>query len=770
MSATADITVRRCTVQVVRHGGWSWGPQPQRLVDHVLAALPGLIAEQLADLAPDGASEDVEIFEPVRIAVSLPLAVLLSGRSDALQHVAIASESLPEPAAVSGTAPQPPSARPHQMLLADRTPPRDARTQPMTLAEFLDRLYERGELARFLALLPVHTLEAWYQSLTVPHAEGLAARPEAGDRLAGDTSQLADHVPDQPTEAAAAQETSRSRQLRDAISAIAARISHGSSSGPGATNGLAPGLHDRLALAAVVSAGPQPDGAVSAKPQPEGAARAGPTGIAASALAGPQPRGAAAAATGAPLSGTAATGPQPDGAARAGPQPLGAAASALAGPQPPGAAAAATGAPLSGTAATRPQPPGIAAGALAGPQPPGAAAAAVAALPPGTAATSLAGPRLAGTATVMSALTAAGAVSAGRTTSTNPAAMTSGTAGPAHVAPVMTGVADVASALPFLLLGPLAQTGYLSALGPTLEPAGLQAQTAVFATALAYTVLGPLERAWRRRPEDLAAAAAFAGLDTPVPGQVLTEFARVADPVVPALDAVVTRALAEGHSAGEPLVLAGAGERADAGLLLFDREGLFPVAWADDVAGLLPAWQLFGSPPVLVAPTALGALRGLADAGASFVVATPPARTEDWRRLPPHRLWTNGDDPALARHANGYQQAAELTAEFTQALAAERAAIPLAASPALGRSLLLAAGLGLGTLAWILWREREPTDPLLAMERFATLSARVSFEPDRVLVRLPLGPRHSDLSVHGLLADVHGVPWFGDRVVEFSGG
>ena len=53
----------------------------------------------------------------------------------------------------------------------------------MTLAEFLGRLYERGELAQFLALLPVRTLEAWYQSLTVPRAEGPATRPEAGDHL-----------------------------------------------------------------------------------------------------------------------------------------------------------------------------------------------------------------------------------------------------------------------------------------------------------------------------------------------------------------------------------------------------------------------------------------------------------------------------------------------------------------------------------------------------------------------------------------------------------
>jgi hypothetical protein len=335
---------------------------------------------------------------------------------------------------------------------------------------------------------------------------------------------------------------------------------------------------------------------------------------------------------------------------------------------------------------------------------------------------------------------------------------------------VVTTDADVTCALPFLLLGPLAQTGYLAALGPALQPVGLQAHAAVFATALAYTVMGPLERAWRRRPEDLVAAAAFAGLGTSVPGQALTEFARVAGPALPALDAVVTRALAEGHTAGEALVLVAVGERADGGLLLFDREGLFPVAWADAVAGLMPAWRMFGSPPVLVASTAVGALHGLADADASFVVATPPGRTERWRRLPPHRLWTNNDDPALARHASGYQQAVDLAAALTQALAGERAAVPLAASPALGRTLLLAAGLGLGTLAWTLWREREPTDPLLALERFADLSARVSFEPDRVRVRLPLGPRHSDLSVHGLLADVHGVPWFGGRVVEFSGG
>jgi hypothetical protein len=614
------------------------------LVDQVCAALPGLIAERLADFVPDDAPEDVEITEPVRIVVSLPLADLLSGRFEGLQHVAMAT-AFPGPSSASSTAgrraPAGPQRTPEhlrQTSFAHLTPHQDVLSQPMTLAEFIGRLYERGELGQFLALLPAGTLEAWYQSLMSPLGEVLSTRPGAeafparpGDRLPDGTSHPTAHLPDQLSGVTAAQETGRSRQLREAISAIAARVSHGTISGAHPTDDPAPIFHHLPAPAAASSAGPRPHGAGAVAP----------------------------------------------------------------------------------------------------------------------------------------ALAAADTVSAGRANGTDPAAVV-----PAHVdsAPLATTDADVTCALPFLLLGPLAQTGYLTALEPALQPVGLQAHAAVFATALAYTVLGPLERAWRRRPADSAAAAAFAGLGAPLVGQALTEFARVAGTALPALDAVVTRALADGHTEGEPLVLVAAGERADHGLVLFDREGLFPVAWADAAAGLAPAWRMFGSPPVLVAPTAVGALRGLADAGASFVVATPPARTEPWRRLPPHRLWTNSDDPALARHAAGYRQATDLAAELIQALATERAAVPLAASPALARSLLLAAGLGLGTLAWTLWREREPTDPLLALERFADLSARVSFEPHRIRVRLPLGPRHSDLSAHGLLADVLGVPWFGDRVVEFSGG
>jgi hypothetical protein len=103
------------------------------------------------------------------------------------------------------------------------------------------------------------------------------------------------------------------------------------------------------------------------------------------------------------------------------------------------------------------------------------------------------------------------------------------------------------------------------------------------------------------------------------------------------------------------------------------------------------------------------------------------------------------------------------------AIIGERRAVPLADSPALNRSLALAAGLGLGMIAWTLWRTQTP-DPLLALERFADLSARVRIDDRRVRVLLPLGQRHAELLDHGLLADVHDVPWLGGRVVELSGG
>lgn len=78
--------------------------------------------------------------------------------------------------------------------------------------------------------------------------------------------------------------------------------------------------------------------------------------------------------------------------------------------------------------------------------------------------------------------------------------------------------------------------------------------------------------------------------------------------------------------------------------------------------------------------------------------------------------------------------------------------------------------MSLSTIAWELWREREPTDSLLALERFGDLEGTVRFDAATVRVRLPLGKRFRDLERAGLLEDVPQVPWLDGRTVVFSGG
>ena len=82
----------------------------------------------------------------------------------------------------------------------------------------------------------------------------------------------------------------------------------------------------------------------------------------------------------------------------------------------------------------------------------------------------------------------------------------------------------------------------------------------------------------------------------------------------------------------------------------------------------------------------------------------------------------------------------------------------------------LATALALGMIGWTLWREREAVTPLLALQRFADLDARVSFRPDRVQVHLPLGRRFMDLKQGGLLEDIADVPWFDGRPLLFAQG
>ncbi|MFL6125577.1 hypothetical protein [Actinophytocola sp.] len=326
------------------------------------------------------------------------------------------------------------------------------------------------------------------------------------------------------------------------------------------------------------------------------------------------------------------------------------------------------------------------------------------------------------------------------------------------------GETRVSSVLPFLLVGPLARTGYLDAIGPALSGVDLLADASLFAAALAYKVLGAPERGWRRTPEDDAAAAAFAGCAS-VPD--LTRFAQRVRPALPVLDGVLALSLCRGHDPVDPLLVAGV----DGGVLLADAHGMFPVAWAPTAADLLPHWAASGRPPVLVcdSPLPSACLRDLATAGVPVLTDVRPLRDDPLSRLPWRvPLWTTG--------GVGTRWAAELPGlagrlgELVRTLFVAHRAVPLAADRALDRGVALAASLSLGMIAWQLWRERETPDPVLALTRFADLEATVRYTPESVRVRIPLGRRHADLWRAGALTDVPNVVWLGGRTLTFSGG
>jgi hypothetical protein len=351
-------------------------------------------------------------------------------------------------------------------------------------------------------------------------------------------------------------------------------------------------------------------------------------------------------------------------------------------------------------------------------------------------------------------------------------------AGPLPPRPLRQTEVHVASALPFLMLGPLSRIGYLETLTATLEATDLLPEITRFATALAYKVLDPPERGWRRLPAATNAAAVFAGVEEPVTEPDLTEFARKVSDHLSPLNAVLAGTLIVGHSPNQPLLLQRANVGKESGLLLTDVEGLFPITWSSELEGLLPNLVRLETAILLIPEaTADPALLAKLDArGLHFITDAPPTRHESWRSLrgaSAEKWWTNDLDtsPAvLIEQAHNLANATEETESLWQALAVDRPCVRLAVDAALECSLTLAASLALGTIAWELWRERESVVPLLALERFRDLDAHVRFDHRSVRVRLPLGRRYQDLNEHRLLADVHNVPWLGERVLQFSGG
>ncbi|CAB3778786.1 hypothetical protein LMG28614_00732 [Paraburkholderia ultramafica] len=330
-------------------------------------------------------------------------------------------------------------------------------------------------------------------------------------------------------------------------------------------------------------------------------------------------------------------------------------------------------------------------------------------------------------------------------------------------------------ALPFLLLGPLARIGFLDTASAVFAAVGLPEALPLLAVALAYKTMDPPARAWLRLPATRKAAAACGLLAEPPDDNDIVALARAVSRQLSPLDALVEDCLLDGHRPGTPLLVTRAGGAANAYLLLWDVEGLFPIAIMQNLLPVLQRMlhELVLIPVDVATPSVLHALDA---ASIRFVTDAPPCRGERWRRVAGKGRecwWTNDTlmaEERLAAAGRRLAEATELADASWQALGVERPSVPRQAGDAFDRCVTLAAGLALGSIAWELWWDREPTAPPLALNRFRDLGGLMRVNAESVRILLPLGRRFFDLRDHGFLDDVHDIPWFDGRVLCFSSG
>lgn len=644
--AVTEIVIHRCQLRIVRRGGWSWGPDPKRLVDDVIAMLPNVLAERLARLFPG--EETREYSRPVQVRIRLhagELAPMLGARtSDAPRPEAAHFEILERkveaelraalridlPLDVAGT----PALQRLQPEAIGAPPVVSAAPEALTRCEGLLLSWaERGVLEQRLALIAEEQIVLWHDALWMDPGTPLVPATVMDPQAAEELERLIRTAV--PPGDAGPQSRRRVRLLAGFTAAARLRVSPQSAA-------LRAAL-DRYMPIPEPGDRPQPRVSPAVSPPNAIASGAGPASV---------------------LEQVARSGEEsalPDAAARARPS---------------------------------------------------------------------------------------------------------------------SWEALVPCALPFLLLPPLARVDYLDAVAAALEASGLTAEAPLFAAALAHKVLDAPLRGWRRTPAALASAAAFTGRREPIPEQQIVDFARRIARHTSVLDAVIADALLSGHTPGTPLLLHSADMARGGPLLLLDCEGAFPIAWAPELATLLPHLRRLPSEAILVSAEGAtpGLLAELEAAGLTWIADAPPTRGEQQRRIQQGTTffgWTNSQRPsssAMLGAGRRLMPASADAARLCAELLCARPAAVRAASSELDQSLLLAASMALGTIAWKLWRERGPTHPAQVLERFCDLGARVRFDDSTVAVILPLGRRHAELRDAGLLLPIRAVPWLGGRSVEFAGG
>jgi hypothetical protein len=329
----------------------------------------------------------------------------------------------------------------------------------------------------------------------------------------------------------------------------------------------------------------------------------------------------------------------------------------------------------------------------------------------------------------------------------------------------------VDSVLPFIVTGILARRNYFDGLRAALVCSDLLGQSACFAAALAYKLSPPPNRGWDRSVATRRLAAAMCGLDEPPDNAAMDGFIRGLSTACGPLDATLwvgNRAVRT-----QPGILV---EKLDEALwAVVDIASSQPLGWFPRAEAVLRVADLLTGRLWWLAP-------GAADSGLPEALARRGERAVAFGVRPRLAGWLSAGDSCFTNEPLLRRRAAELRRVFDAAREqlilthTELVELRPLVLPARGQtrraaeySIALAVCSALGDLGDTLWRDREPSQALLALRRFADLGGTVSVEDGRVLVRPALGRRFMDLREHGLLRDISGVPWWPGRRVEFAG-
>jgi len=195
-----DVLIRRCTIRLVRRGGWSWGAEPAKWLVAALQSLPAVVAERLEQRLGTE-TEDVEFSEPIVIRIPIRLADLAppsGGSEQALSSFRLTSdavlkqrleEALDACFGVDDTA-VPPSTPLSEGRLTTTATVADA---PLKLEELLRIWLEAGDLRERLALIDNPVIELWHDRILASSVKPPAG---SGEWLAGAAAEaLSDYGP-----------------------------------------------------------------------------------------------------------------------------------------------------------------------------------------------------------------------------------------------------------------------------------------------------------------------------------------------------------------------------------------------------------------------------------------------------------------------------------------------------------------------------------------------------------------------------------------------